>query len=172
MVCRWTDLNVYRKSTDRLATSGNCVISALKNASAPTITSSTWRRIRMGTARIIRAGFPIDPRCYIRVRRRSSWRYLGSIGKPKGYQMESAFFCGKTRAVFGVEVYRKSTGVLDLGKSAAKAPGNVSRPLCLGALAADFPMATSPVTSGRVQTPKSAGVLREHALRRRQQVTR
>jgi hypothetical protein len=30
-----------------------------------------------------------------------------------GLSKEYAFFCGKTRDVFGVEVYRKSTGVLD-----------------------------------------------------------
>jgi hypothetical protein len=35
--------------------------------------------------------------------------------------MRDAFFCGKTRDVFGVEVYRKSTGVLELRKSEGKA---------------------------------------------------
>jgi hypothetical protein len=37
-------------------------------------------------------------------------------GLPKGY----AFFCRKTQCFSGVEAYRKSTGVLDLEKSAAK----------------------------------------------------
>src|ERR1700722_6889671 len=51
-------------------------------ASAPTITSSIWRRIRMATARITRAAFRIDPRCHIRVRRRSQYNYLVSITTP------------------------------------------------------------------------------------------
>jgi hypothetical protein len=41
-------------------------------------------------------------------------------GLPNGY----AFFCRKTRDVFGVEVYRKSTGIFDLGKSAGKDLGS------------------------------------------------
>ena len=40
-------------------------------------------------------------------------------GLPNGYTV----FCRKTRDVFGVEVYRKSTGDLDLGKSAGKESG-------------------------------------------------
>jgi hypothetical protein len=77
--------------------------------SAPTITSSTWRRIRMGIARIIRAESPIDPRCYIRVRRRSSWRCLVCIRTPGSYQGElrlSAGICGVISAQRSTEVYR------------------------------------------------------------------
>jgi hypothetical protein len=48
---------------------------------------------------------------------------LGSLGfqrEAKGLPIRYAFFCGKTPPDFGVEVYRKSTGVLDLGKSSGK----------------------------------------------------
>jgi hypothetical protein len=45
---------------------------------------------------------------------------LGSIGRPRGYHREVSFSAGKGGAVFGVEVYRKSTGVLDIGKSEGK----------------------------------------------------
>jgi hypothetical protein len=45
-----------------------------------------------------------------------SWVPLGRQWVTKRY----ALFCGKTPHVFGVEVYRKSTGVLDVGKSKGK----------------------------------------------------
>ncbi len=44
-----------------------------------------------------------------------------------GYQMDVRFFCGKTREVFAVEVYRKSTGVLRLGKSEGKRRGAAAK---------------------------------------------
>lgn len=42
-------------------------------ASAPTITSSTWRRTRTGIARIMRAGSASNPRSYRWGRRRRGW---------------------------------------------------------------------------------------------------
>src|SRR5665213_3437324 len=78
----------------------NTEVSVDENTLVPRIiTNSTWRRIRMGIARIIRAEFPINPRCYIRERRRSRWCYLGSPRKPRGYQMVMRFSAGK-RAMF------------------------------------------------------------------------
>ena len=50
--------------------------------------------------------------------------------EPAGYQLarrNSTHFCGKTSADFGVNVYRKSTGDLVLGNSAAR--GGNRRPL-------------------------------------------
>ena len=88
-----------------------------ENASAPTTTSSAWRRIRTGTARIIRAGLPSNPRSYTWGRRRKRLRSFGFYQEAKGLPKRYAFFCRKTTDIFGVEVYRKSTGVLDLGKS-------------------------------------------------------
>jgi hypothetical protein len=96
------------------------VISVRENASAPTITSSIWRRIRMAIARIIRAGFRINPRCYIRVRRCSHSDHFSSTRKAKRLPNGIAFFCRNTPSVFVAEVYRKSTGDLALGKSAGK----------------------------------------------------
>jgi hypothetical protein len=75
---------------------------------APTITSSTWRRIRMATARIARAEFPISPRCSIRVRRCSSWWSLGSSGRPRSYQRQVRLSAGN-RAMFSA---LRSTGSL------------------------------------------------------------
>jgi hypothetical protein len=49
----------------------NLLVSLWKIASAPIITSSTWRRIRVAIARITRAEFPINPRCQRWARRRS-----------------------------------------------------------------------------------------------------
>ena len=60
-------------------TAAGWVRSRLKSAGTPpsstprSTTSSTWRRIRTATARITRAEFRINPRCYIRVRRPSRW---------------------------------------------------------------------------------------------------
>ena len=73
----------------------------------------------MATARIIRAGFHIIPRCYIRLRRRKRCVDLVSGGKP-GVANSKGVFCGETRDVFGVEVYRNTAAVLVLGKSEGK----------------------------------------------------
>jgi hypothetical protein len=73
----------------------NAVSLVGNSSSGPTITSSIWRRIRMGTARITRAGFPIDPRCHIRVRRRSHSYHFESARKPRGYQRNETFLAGK-----------------------------------------------------------------------------
>jgi hypothetical protein len=69
----------------------------------PTITSSTSRRTPMGIAGLEGVGCPSG-------RQRVTRRWIE----------DSMDFCRKTRAVFDAEVYRNSTGVSDLGKSAGK----------------------------------------------------
>ena len=55
--------------------------------SAPTITSSTSRRIRTGTAALAAAEFPSNSRTYKWGRGRKSWFAEGSRGKPQGNQL-------------------------------------------------------------------------------------
>src|ERR1017187_5649890 len=49
-------------------------------------TSSIWRRIRIGIARIIRAGCPSNPQSYMWGRRRNRWFDPVSFGEPMGYK--------------------------------------------------------------------------------------
>jgi len=66
------------------------VISVEENASAPTITSSTSQRIRVGIARIIRAGSASNPRSYRWGKGRKSWLTEGSVVEPEGYQLATS----------------------------------------------------------------------------------
>jgi hypothetical protein len=63
------------------------VISVQENASAPTITSSIWRRIPEATAPIIRAESASNPRSYRWGKGRKSWLTEGSVVEPEGYQL-------------------------------------------------------------------------------------
>src|ERR1022692_3898647 len=101
----------------------NILQSLRKSSSAPTITSSIWRRIRMVMVRIIRAGCRINPRSQRWASRRDRQLSGGSCVEPEGYQLatsKSTYFCRKTPDVFDVDVYRKSTGGLASGKSSGK----------------------------------------------------
>jgi hypothetical protein len=71
-------------SDRRLATKWSC---ANWSASAPTITSSTWRRIRADIARIIRAGSRSNPQSYRWGRRRSTWYHPVSSGETGSYAL-------------------------------------------------------------------------------------
>ena len=61
--------------------------------SAPTITSSIWRRIPMAIARIIRAGSPSNPRSYRWGRRRDRWFDPVSSGETRGYALTDSRPC-------------------------------------------------------------------------------
>ena len=86
----------------------NCVISVEECASAPTITSSTSRRIPTGTAGSGAVEFPSKLRSYRWGRRRRGWVDLVSNRKPRGYQFDMRFSAGK-RDVFPA---LRSTGSL------------------------------------------------------------
>jgi hypothetical protein len=77
----------------------------------------------MGIVGLAGVGFPTNPQSYKWGRRRSLRSDPGFCGRPEGYELgiqDPADFCRKMAAVFGAEVYRNSTGVLVLGKSAGK----------------------------------------------------
>ena len=120
--CRSTDGTSSTSTGSRPIgdTSGhNGGVSVRFPSSGRTITGNIWRRIPTGIARITRAGSPSKPRSYKwgeGVVERLTWFPSGS----RGVTDLMCVFCGKTRDVFCVEVYRKSTGDSDLGKSAAK----------------------------------------------------
>jgi len=63
------------------------VISMQENAPAPTITSSTSRRIRTGTAALAGVEFPSNSRSYKWGRRRKSWLAEASRAEPQGYEL-------------------------------------------------------------------------------------
>ena len=92
-------------------------------ASAPTITSSNWRRIPAAIAESGDVESPSIPQTYRWLRRRDRWSdpvfYIETMVASRRIQ-DPAYFCTKTLLVFGAEIYRKSTGVLDLGKSSGK----------------------------------------------------
>jgi hypothetical protein len=85
------------------------VIAARKNASRQTITSSIWRRILAGIARIAAVVSPLIPCSYKSER---TCRLRGDLF-PKGRQrviswriQDPADFCRETAPTFGAEVYR------------------------------------------------------------------
>ena len=68
----------------------NILQSLRKSSSAPTITSSIWRRIRMVIVRIIRAGCRINPRSQRWASRRDRQLSGGSCVEPEGYQLATS----------------------------------------------------------------------------------
>jgi hypothetical protein len=75
------------------------VISAVFPASERTITSSTWRRIRTGTAGSGAAEFRSNSRSYRWGRRRRGWSDLVSNRKPRGYQIDMRSSAGKRQLI-------------------------------------------------------------------------
>jgi addiction module HigA family antidote len=69
---------VDQKSTGRSPAATQFLLSAVVLASAPTTTSSTWRRIQTGTAGSGDVEFPSNSRRYKWVRRRDRWLSCGS----------------------------------------------------------------------------------------------
>src|ERR1700730_6947095 len=95
-----------------------CCSNRLVYAHVPTkqriISSNIWRIIRMGIAGLEGVVCPINPRSYTRVRMRRVWCDPVFCVRPEGYgriDLRPANSSRKTRAVFGADVYRKSTGV-------------------------------------------------------------
>jgi hypothetical protein len=63
----------------------NALVFTANPVLAPTITSSTSRRIRTGTAALGAVEFPSNSRSYRWERRRKSWFTEGSGVEPEGY---------------------------------------------------------------------------------------
>jgi hypothetical protein len=78
------------------------------DASAPTITSSIWRRIPVATAAWAAVVCPLNPQSYRCVRRRNLWTDAVSVWKPRGYQRNTRFSAGKRHAFPAL----RSTGIL------------------------------------------------------------
>ena len=85
----------------------NRLVSAQENASAPTIASSTSRKIRTGTAALGAAEFPSNSRSYRWVRRRNDRSCVVSTRKPRGYRFDTRFSAGKRGAFSAL----RSTGI-------------------------------------------------------------
>ena len=99
-----------RSSARGMAGSGPQSARAHRCITRRIITSSTSRRIPMGTAGLEAAEFPSNSRSYRWGRRHRSWCNLVSIGKPRGYQFDMRFSAGK-RCVFPA---LRSTGIYGL----------------------------------------------------------